>query len=79
MCFNYESMQAASVVYAVGPSLQKIHSDNPEALAVEENGKAEDIEAASSIRTSLMGPFAGLGDSILMVLPKTIFGAIAAY
>ncbi len=105
MCFNYESMQAASVVYAVGPSLQKIHADDPEALdqsitthfrffnthpwmanivlsaalAVEENGKAEGIEAASSIRTSLMGPFAGLGDSILMVLPKTIFGAIAAY
>lgn len=105
VCFNYESMQAASVVYALGPSLEIIHKDKPaslktslqthfrffntqpwmanlilsSALAVEENGQDQAIEAASSIRTSLMGPFAGLGDSILTVLPKTIFGAIAAY
>jgi len=103
--FNYESMQAASVVYAMGPSLEVIYQGKPEslkkslsahfrffntqpwmanlilssALAVEENGQESAIEAASSIRTSLMGPFAGLGDSILTVLPKTIFGAIAAY
>ncbi|MGB7595915.1 MAG: PTS system mannose/fructose/sorbose family transporter subunit IID, partial [Erysipelotrichaceae bacterium] len=105
VCFNYESMQAASVVYAVGPSLEKIYLGHPDelqnslrahfrffntqpwmanlilssALAVEENGGENAIEAASTIRTSLMGPFAGLGDSILTVLPKTIFGAIAAY
>lgn len=105
LCFNYESMQAASVVYAVGPCLEKIYQDRPDelkeslkthfrffnshpwmaniilssALAVEESGGEQASEAASSIRTSLMGPFAGLGDSILTVLPKTIFGAIAAY
>ncbi|NTW95521.1 MAG: hypothetical protein HGB31_02755 [Erysipelotrichaceae bacterium] len=105
VCFNYESMQAASVVYAMGPSLELIYQGQPEALkkslkahfrffntqpwmanlilssalAVEENGGEDAIEGASSIRTSLMGPFAGLGDSILTVLPKTIFGAIAAY
>lgn len=105
VCFNYESMQAASVVYAVGPSLEKIYRGQPaelknslqahfrffnthpwmanlilgSALAIEENGGENAIEAASTIRTSLMGPFAGLGDSILTVLPKTIFGAIAAY
>ena len=105
VCFNYESMQAASVVFACGPSLEVIYKDKPEtlkkslnthfrffntqpwmanlilssALAVEENGGEDAIEGASSIRTSLMGPFAGLGDSILTVLPKTILGAIAAY
>ena len=104
-CFNYESMQAASIAYALGPCLEKIYEGSPEAyrdalkvhfrffnthpwmaniilssaLAIEENGGESASEAASSIRTSLMGPFAGLGDSILTVLPKTIFGAIAAY
>ncbi len=102
IAFSYENMQAASVVYAMGPVLEQLYQDDPEglknslkthlrffntqpymgslilssALAVEESGGAE---AASSIRTSLMGPFAGLGDSIFFVLPKTIFGAIAAY
>ncbi len=105
ICFNYETMQSASVVYALGPSLEEIHRNDDEALkeslksgfrffntqpwmgnvilssslAIEEEGGRASIEAASAIRTSLMGPFAGLGDSLFFVLPKTVFGAIAAY
>ena len=49
------------------------------ALAVEETKQENCSETANAIKTSLMGPFAGLGDSIFFVLPKTILGAIAAY
>ncbi len=105
ICFNYETMQSASVVYAVGPCLEKIYANKPDdlrasllahfrffntqpwmgniilsaALAIEETGGENAIETGSAIRTSLMGPFAGLGDSIFFVLPKTVLGALAAY
>lgn len=49
------------------------------ALAIEESDSDNATETAGAIKTSLMGPFAGLGDSIFFVLPKTILGAIAAY
>jgi PTS system mannose-specific IID component len=48
-------------------------------LGIEESGKENASETATAIKTSLMGPFAGLGDSLFYVLFKTIFGAIAAY
>ncbi len=48
-------------------------------LAIEETKEPGCSETANAIKTSLMGPFAGLGDSIFFVLPKTILGAIAAY
>lgn len=105
ICFNYETMQSCGVVYALGPALEKIYADDPEALkekfaahfqffntqpwmgnpilaaalAIEETKEANCSETANAIKTSLMGPFAGLGDSIFFVLPKTILGAIAAY
>ncbi|MFI3284049.1 MAG: PTS system mannose/fructose/sorbose family transporter subunit IID [Erysipelotrichaceae bacterium] len=49
------------------------------ALAIEEEGGSSAEDAVRGVKTSLMGPFAGLGDSIFFVLPKTIFGAIASY
>lgn len=105
IAFNYETMQSSSVVFALGPCLEKLYKGKPEALkkslnthfqffntqpwmgniilsaalAIEEEGGEDAIGASGSIKTSLMGPFAGLGDSIFFVLPKTIFGAIAAY
>ena len=36
-------------------------------------------EFINSIKTALMGPFAGVGDTIVGVLIGTIFGSIAAY
>lgn len=32
----------------------------------------------SALKTGLMGPLAGIGDSVFVVIPWTIFGAIAA-
>ncbi len=49
------------------------------ALAVEEHPGPDTREAVSAVKTGLMGPMAGVGDSIFFVIPLTIFGAIAAY
>lgn len=47
-------------------------------IAIEEKQKNEASDAVSSIKSGLMGPLAGLGDSLCVVIPWTIFGAIAA-
>lgn len=51
-------------------------------LAVEE-ASPEDPEitttTVTALKTSLMGPFAGLGDSIFKVSAKVIFGSMAGY
>ncbi|MEA5027084.1 PTS system mannose-specific EIID component [bioreactor metagenome] len=49
------------------------------ALAVEEQEGIEGMEAVQNIKTGLMGPLAGIGDTLFWVLLPTIFGSIAAY
>ena len=48
-------------------------------IATEESGGKDVKEAVNGIKTGLMGPFAGVGDTIFGVLLPTIFGSIAAY
>lgn len=48
-------------------------------LAIEEEQGIEGKDAVSAIKTGLMGPFAGVGDTIFGVISGTIFGSIAAY
>ena len=48
------------------------------ALALEEKGP-EAREAVTAIKTGLMGPLAGVGDTLFVVLPNTVIGSIAAY
>lgn len=47
-------------------------------LGIEEIEKNNAKEAIAGIKTGLMGPLAGMGDSLFVVIPWTIFGAIAA-
>lgn len=47
-------------------------------IGVEEVEKSKAIDTIMSLKTGLMGPLAGLGDSAFVVIPWTIFGAIAA-
>lgn len=47
-------------------------------VGMEEEGKGESLEAVSALKTGLMGPLAGIGDSLFVSIPWTIFGAIAA-
>lgn len=45
-------------------------------VAIEEKADENAEEAVTSIKTGLMGPAAGLGDSLFTVIPWTIFGAM---
>lgn len=47
--------------------------------AMEEAEGEKVITTVDGLKTGLMGPFAGIGDSIFGVIIPTIFGAIAAY
>lgn len=48
-------------------------------LAMQEKEGTESLEAVRSIKTSLMGPLSGIGDSLLWVLYPTIMGSISGY
>lgn len=48
-------------------------------MAVEQTVKQTGKDAIASIKTGLMGPLAGVGDSLFGVIIDTIFGSIAAY
>ncbi len=48
-------------------------------VAIEEHSRsAEGIDVAASIKTALMGPFAGIGDTIFGMIAGAVFGSIAA-
>ena len=48
-------------------------------VAMQERKGLSSLEAVRSIKTSLMGPLAGIGDSVLWVLYPTIMGSIGGY
>lgn len=48
-------------------------------LAIESTQEDNATDTAVTLRTALMGPLAGLGDSLIFILPSTILGSIAAY
>lgn len=48
-------------------------------LAVEEKDGIKAKDTVQSLKTSLMGPFAGVGDTLIWVLWPTIMGSISGY
>lgn len=46
-------------------------------VAIEEEMGKEGLDMAAGIKASLMGPFAGIGDTLFGVISSTIFGSIA--
>ena len=58
----------ASFVMGIAGSMEKENSEKPDF----------DANAIGSIKTSLMGPLAGIGDTIGWAMIPTIFGSIAA-
>ncbi|MBN7273797.1 PTS fructose transporter subunit IID [Ligilactobacillus pobuzihii] len=48
-------------------------------LAMEEKDGANSIEAVQNFKTGMMGPLAGIGDTLVWVLYPTIIGSISAY
>lgn len=49
------------------------------ALAIEQDENEASMQLAASIKTSLMGPFSGIGDALFNTIPKVVFGAMTAY
>lgn len=47
-------------------------------LAIEEKGKNKSLQAVQDLKAALMGPFSGIGDTLIWVLFPTVLGAIAA-
>ncbi len=48
-------------------------------ISLEESEDENITDTSIAMRTSLMGPLAGLGDSLIMVTGKTLFCSVAAY
>ena len=48
-------------------------------LAMEDKDGLEAMDAVQSLKVGLMGPLAGVGDSLGWILLPTIFGSIAGY
>lgn len=48
-------------------------------LAMEEKDGIDALDAVQSFKTGMMGPLAGIGDTLIWVLYPTIMGSIAAY
>lgn len=47
--------------------------------AMEEKDGIESKDAVQALKTSLMGPFAGIGDTLIWVLLPTVMGSISGY
>ncbi|MDD2591840.1 MAG: PTS system mannose/fructose/sorbose family transporter subunit IID [Erysipelotrichaceae bacterium] len=52
---------------------------NAAALAIEETKTDDATAVAQAIKTSLMGPFSGIGDALFNTMPKVILAALSAY
>jgi len=48
-------------------------------VALEKEKGIESIDTVASLKTGLMGPLAGIGDTLFFVIPTTIVGSIASY
>ena len=49
------------------------------ALAIEETKSDDATAVATAIKTSLMGPFSGIGDALFNTMPKVVLAALSAY
>lgn len=47
--------------------------------ALQEEKGVEAIDTIASLKTGMMGPLAGIGDTLFHVIPSTIVGSLAAY
>ena len=70
-------LQSEMQFYNTSPFLSAFIIGIDIALQVEDGSKSKDAVAA--IKTSMMGPFAAVGDSLFGAVIPTIFGSLAAY
>ncbi|MDV5972528.1 UNVERIFIED_CONTAM: PTS system mannose/fructose/sorbose family transporter subunit IID [Streptococcus canis] len=70
-------LQSEMQFYNTSPFLSAFIMGIDLALQVEDGSKSKDTVAA--LKTSMMGPFAAVGDSLFGAVIPTIFGSLAAY
>ena len=72
-----KALEAHSVFFNTTPQMGDIILGMD--IAIEEQQRNEEgLEVVSSLKTALMGPFAGIGDTIFGVISGAVFGSIAA-
>lgn len=94
LCYAYTMMPALKKMYkdddelnmAIKNHLQFFNCNPTTAqfvlganLAIEEESGIEGKEAIAAIKTGLMGPLAGVGDTLFGVIWETVLGSVAAY
>lgn len=94
LCYAYSMMPALKKIYedeeelniAIKNHLQFFNCNPTTAqfvlganLAIEEESGAQGKEAVAAIKTGLMGPLAGVGDTLFGVIWETVLGSVAAY
>jgi len=94
LCYAYSMMPALKKIYkdedelnlAVKNHLQFFNCNPTTAhlilgvnLAIEEEQGIKASEAVTAIKTGLMGPLSGVGDTLFGVIWGTVFGSIASY
>ena len=91
LAWNYEKMMTAGYMTTMLPVIDKLYQDDPEGRrkAFETHSVFFNCEpnltniilgmdiAIAGIKASLMGPFAGIGDTLFTSVLATIFGSIA--
>ena len=70
-----KAFETHSVLFNCEPNLTNIILGMD--IAIEEEMGAEGLETVAGIKASLMGPFAGIGDTLFTSVLATIFGSIA--
>ena len=73
-----KALQAHSVFFNTTPAMGDIIVGMNVAIEEEMAETGAGIDIASSMKTALMGPFAGVGDTIFSMIPGAVFGSIAA-
>ena len=85
-CWNYEKMQAAGYAYAMVPIIKELYDGNEEQCRQLERHMqfynthpgASALICGAGLKVALMGPLAGIGDTIQAVLVTPPFNIIAA-
>lgn len=73
-----KALRTHSVFFNTTPAMGDIIVGMNVAIEEQMAETGEGIDIAGSTKTALMGPFAGIGDTLFSMIPGAVFGSIAA-
>ena len=82
--WNYEKMQGLGYYFSMLPMIKKQKDEEAPIImgvdcALQDQTGAEAADTIAALKTGMMGPLAGIGDTLFHVIPSTIIGSIASY